>query len=290
MNPYRIFTDTTNDLPAKLIEELEITVVPMAFTFDGKTYIEAKDETSKEFAEFYKGLRLGKDVSTSQITPNRFIQEFEPCLRDGCDILYIGFSSGLSGTLNASRVAASQLKEKYPEREIMCVDSLCASLGLGMLVYMAANRKSKGYNISEVAAYADDIKGSICHLFTVDDLNHLKKGGRISATTAFIGGMLGIKPILHVDDAGKLINIGKARGRKQAIDELIGLMEQNGTVLSGQTVFIGHSDCLKDAEYAKEEISRRFSPRNIIIGWIDPVISCHSGIGTLAIFFTGSKR
>ena len=205
-------------------------------------------------------------------------------------MLVLAFSSGLSGTYNSSRLAVEELQEKYPQRKIYTVDTLCASLGQGLLVWLAAQQRKEGKSIEEVRDWVEANKLSLCHQFTVDDLHFLKRGGRISATTAVVGSMLQIKPVLHVDDEGHLINIGKARGRHASLKALVDKMEKTVTEEGKKTVFISHGDCLKDAETVAEMVRQRFGTQDIRINYVGPVIGAHSGPGTLALFYLGTQR
>jgi DegV family protein with EDD domain len=214
----------------------------------------------------------------------------EPLLAEGKDILYLAFSSALSNTCNAGILAAEDLAIKYPDRKILIVDSLCASLGQGLLIYLAVMEKRKGKSIDEVRDWAEDNKKHICHWFTVDDLNHLRRGGRIPAATAILGTLLGIKPILHVDESGRLSNVSKVRGRQAAIEALSDKMAELAYNPAEQTVFISHADCIEDAEKLEKLLRRNLSVKNIFINYVGPVIGAHAGPGTLALFFIGRIR
>ena len=237
-------------------------------------------------------MRTGSMPTTSQVNPQSARALFEPYLKDGKDILHIAFSSGLSGTFNSCRIAAEELKEEYPKRRILVIDSLSASLGQGLLVYLAQNKKEKGSDIDEVAEWVETHKKNIVHLFTVDDLDHLYRGGRVSRTTAVLGGMLNIKPILHVDDEGKLIPIGKVRGRKKSLLELADLMDRKigSYAKSCNTIFISHGDCREDAEFLAKKIKEKYKITTELINDVGAVIGAHSGPGTMALFFLGDVR
>ncbi|MDO4732840.1 MAG: DegV family protein, partial [Bacillota bacterium] len=221
----------------------------------------------------------------SAVNTAAFLQAMEPVLQEGRDILYMGFSSGLSSTFSASVTAVAELQERYPERKIYAFDTLCASLGQGLLVYLAAQKKAAGASIDEVLAYLEETRLNLCHWFTVDDLNHLRRGGRLSATTAVVGTVLNIKPVLHVDDEGRLVNVSKVRGRKKSINALFAEMQERAIDPQGQTVFISHGDCLEDAETLAEMIRAEFGVKDFLINPVGPVIGAHSGPGTLALFF-----
>lgn len=287
---YKIVTDSTIDLTQKMIEELELTVISLRFTIDGKTYKDKSDMSEMSTETFYAKLREGKMSTTSQINADEFARTFEPILEAGEDVLYIAFSSGLSGTCQSAYIARDELKEKYPERKIYVFDSLCASMGEGLLVYQAALLKRAGTDIDSLYKWLGENVLKLCHWFTVDDLNHLKRGGRVSTTAALVGTMLGIKPVLHVDDEGHLIPVSKVRGRRQSLDALVQKMAETAIHPDEQTIFISHGDCLKDAEYVAEQVRSKFGVKNIQINFVGPVIGAHSGPGTAALFFLGTKR
>ena len=287
---YKIITDSTIDMDHKMIEELGLTVVPLRFTIDGKTYKDKADLSDMPTETFYAKLREGKMSTTSQINADEFTRVFEPVLQGGEDVLYIAFSSGLSGTCQSAFIARDELKEKYPERKIYVFDSLCASLGEGLLVYHAAMLKRAGTDIDSLYKWLGENVLKLCHWFTVDDLNHLKRGGRVSGAAAFFGTMLNIKPVLHVDDAGHLIPMEKVRGRKASLDALVAHMEKDAVDPASQTVFISHGDCRADAEYVADLVREKFGTQDIRIHSIGPVIGSHSGPGTVALFYLGRTR
>ena len=290
MKEYVIITDSCCDLSEELAQSAGVTVIPMVFTIDGEEHRNYLDGREMPYKDFYSRLRSGASASTSALNMDTFISVFEEHLKQGRDILYLGFSSGLSGTYHVSTLAAEELAPKYPESKIFCVDTLCASMGEGLLVYLSAMKKQDGATIEEVRNFAESSKLHLCHWFTVDDLNHLKRGGRISATTAFVGSLLNIKPILHVDDEGHLINVGKARGRRASVESLCAHMKETALDPSGQTVFISHGDCENDALALKDMVIKELHPKEVQINAIGPVIGAHSGPGTLALFFLGEKR
>lgn len=289
MGNYRIVTDSTTDLTREMTEELELKVIPLCYIMDGKTYRNSPDSGMKEPA-FYGKLRNGTMSTTTQVNSEEFIAEFAPILEQGEDILYIAFSSGLSGTCQSAFVAKQELEERFPGRRVEVFDSLCASMGEGLLVHYAATMKKSGASIDEVLKWLQENVLKLCHWFTVDDLNHLKRGGRVSTATAFLGTMLGIKPVLHVDNEGHLIPVSKVRGRKQSLDALVKKMEESAIEPAGQTVFISHGDCLEDAEYVAEQVKAKLGVKKISINFIGPVIGAHSGPGTVALFFLGKVR
>ncbi|WMJ21964.1 DegV family protein [Paludicola sp. MB14-C6] len=289
INNYSIITDVTCDLPQDYLKKNKITTMPLTYTMDEVEY-DGTAERSLHPTDFYAKLRSGTMAKTAQVTPDKAKEYFKPELEKGNDILYIGFSSGLSGTFQSVTIAKSDLDEEYPDRKIIVIDSLCASLGQGLLVDYAVNQKAKGKSIDEVAKLVEDIKLRVCHYFTVEDLNHLHRGGRVSKTSAVIGSILGIKPVMHMDNAGKLIPIGKVRGRRQSLDALV---EKMGTKLSdykNDYVFISHGDSQKDAEYVASKVKEKFSIKTQIINYVGPVIGSHSGPGTIALFFIGANR
>lgn len=290
MRDYVIITDSCCDLSEQLANDAGLYVIPMVMTISGKEYKNYLDEREISSKAFYDRLRAGETASTSALNMDTFLSVFGEFLEQGKDILYLAFSSGLSGTYHVSTLAAEELAQKYPESRIFCCDTLCASMGEGLLVYLAGKKKQSGASIEEVRDFVEQNKLHLCHWFTVDDLNHLKRGGRVSATTAFVGSLLNIKPVLHVDDEGHLINVGKARGRRAAVSSLFEHMKETAVNPSEQTVFISHGDCEQDALALKEMIEKELSPKEIQINPIGPVIGAHSGPGTLALFFLGSKR
>ena len=262
MREYKILTDSTTDLSPQLVAQTGVTVLPMTYTIGEKSYRNDPEETELSSGDFYDMLRGGAMSTTSQINVETFREVAGKMARDGFDVLYVGFSSGLSGTFNSARIAFEDLSAEYPEHKFLAVDSLCASMGEGLLVYHAAH---------------------LAHWFTVDDLNHLKRGGRVSGAAAFFGTMLNIKPVLHVDDAGHLIPMEKARGRKASLDALVAHMEKDAVDPASQTVFISHGDCRADVEYVADLVREKFGTQDIRIHSIGPVIGSHSGPGTVAL-------
>ena len=287
---YVIMTDSSCDLSQELADQLGLEVLPLEVMADGKNYRNWLDGREIGFKEFYKLAREGKELKTSAVNTAAFEEKMEKLLKEGKDILYIGFSSGLSTTYNSGEAAARELREKYPDRKIYTVDTLAASLGQGMIIYYAAKKKEAGATIEEVRAFVENEKLHMCHWFTVDDLNYLKRGGRISAATAAVGTMLSIKPVMHMDNEGHLVAVGKARGRKAALCQLLDTMGELGEGLEGQTTFICHSDCMDDAQYVASQMKERFGVAQVNINWIGPVIGAHTGPGTIGIFFWGSER
>lgn len=287
MNNYVILTDSSCDLTAKQLSDISVDSISLEVLIDGGEPVLNHDINIEEF---YVKLREKGSVTTSAISMDRFSEFFESYLAQGTDVLYLGFSSGLSGTYNAAFVAAQELAEKYPERKVLTVDTLCASLGQGLFVYLAARLKAEGKTIDEVYEWAKEKRYNLCHWVTVDDLFFLKRGGRVNAATAVMGTMLSIKPIIHVDNKGKLINVEKARGRKGALDNLFEHMRATVIEPEKQTMFICHGDCISDAEYMAKRMKEELGVPEVIIGYTGPVIGAHSGPETLAIFFMGTER
>lgn len=290
MRDYVIVTDGTADLTQEMIEELGIISIPMNFEVEGKAYVHYPDARELSSHEFYEKLRQGGKSVTSLINTDTFLKVFEPLVKEGKDILYIAFSSALSGTYNSSLIAKEELEEKYGQAKILCFDSKCASVGEGLCVYTAAELKGEGCSIDELFNWLHENILHLCHWFTVDDLFHLKRGGRVSALSAGIGTALNIKPVLHVDDEGRLIPMEKVRGRKKSIQALFEHMEATITNPEEQVIFIGHGDAKEDAEYLAELVKERFAVKDVIINYIGPVVGTHSGPGTIALFFFGTGR
>lgn len=290
MGNYQIFTDATADLSTALLEGLpSVEIIPMQVEIGGTEYTYGSPEgiTAKEF---YQLQRAGNFATTSQINPTVYFQSFEPRLRDGTDILYLCFSSGLSGTYQSAQLAIEELRAEYPERKIVCIDTLGAAAGEGFLVREAAKMQAEGLTIDELADWVELHKLKVCLWFTVDTFTHLKHGGRVSATTAAMGTALQIKPLLHVDEQGKLQAVEKPRGRKKAIATLVSRMEQGWTPALGKSVLIGHADNFDAADYLKEQILIQFPDADIHIADIGPIIGAHAGPGTLALFYWGNNR
>ena len=284
---YRIVTDSCCDFPADMYGELNLTMVPLTVLFKGQVYENFTDDSLKTV---YDGLRAGESATTSAVNPETWSAYMEPILRDGEDILVLTFSSGLSATCQNAVIAAEELKEKYPQRQIRVVDTLAASLGQGLFVWYACKKRDEGLSLDELTAWCEENRFHLCHWFTVDDLMYLKRGGRISAATALMGTMLNIKPVLHVDNEGHLINKGKVRGRKASIDALVKKAEELGGAYDNSTMFICHGDCRQDAEYLASLVKEKFGVKEVLIGYTGAVIGAHSGPGTLALFFMGEHR
>ena len=290
MSNFVILTDSSADLVDDLVRQLDVQVLPLSFTLEQQTYHNYPDNREMEPHAFYQKLRDGAVATTSAVNVSQYTEFLEPLLQAGQDVLILAFSSGLSATYNSSVIAVQELAEKYPERKLYTVDTLCASLGQGLLVYLAARERDSGKTIEEVRDWAEANKLSICHQFTVDDLHFLKRGGRISATTAVVGSMLQIKPVLHVDDEGHLINIAKARGRQASLKALVDKMEKTAIDPAHQTVFISHGDCLEDAQTVADLVKERLGVPEVYLNPIGPVIGAHAGPGTVALFYVGTER
>ena len=290
MSEFVLVTDSAADMSQEMVEETGVVVLPLSFTIQGKTYRDYPDNREMNLALFYDMLRAGEVATTSAVNVDQYTQALEPLLQSGKDVLILAFSSGLSGTYQASAIAVKELQEKYPERRLYTVDTLCASLGQGLLVWLAAQQQKKGGSIEEVRDWAEANKQSLCHQFTVDDLHFLKRGGRISATTAMVGSMLQIKPVLHVDNEGHLVSVGKARGRRASLKALVDKMEKTVTEDGRRMVFISHGDCRKDAALVGEMVKERLGVAEVRINHIGPVIGAHAGPGTVALFYLGTER
>jgi len=290
MKDYIILTDSCIDLPAAVADELDLKVIPLYLTVDKKNYYNYLDEREITFKEFYQLLREKKVPQTSQINPQEFLDIMEPFLKEGLDILSISFSSQLSGTYNSSVIARDELQEKYLEQKIITIDSQCASMGQGMLLTYVAKLKKAGLAIDEVSEWVETNKKDISHLFTVGDLNHLKRGGRLSSAKAFIGTLLKIKPLLHVDYQGRLVQTGAARGRNKVMVKMVERMEKTIVDPESQFIYISHGDCEEDALILKEMILEKIKVKEVLINYVGPVIGSHSGIDTLALFYLGNDR
>lgn len=287
MGNYVITVNSTVDLPKEWLEERNIPVMALKYTIDGETY---EDMLGLSHKEFFQKLREGKMAVTTQMNPEEAKEKFEPILKAGNDILHLGFSSGLSGTYNSMRTAAEELAEEYPERKIIVIDTLCACLGEGLLLYYALKRKEEGMTIDELAQWVEENKLHVCHNVTVDDLNHLQRGGRVSKTAAILGTMVQIKPIIHMDNQGCLQVIGKERGRKKSIHKLVDMALKQYEGYENDLVMITHGDCLEDAEYLAGLVREKMGIQDILINNIGTVIGSHTGPGVLALFCMGNER
>ncbi|MEG0755285.1 MAG: DegV family protein [Oscillospiraceae bacterium] len=290
MSDYVIVTDSSADLTADLVNELGVEVLPLTFTIKGKTYQNHPDNRDMDPKLFYELLRNEEMATTAAVNVADYTELLTPILQSGKDVLILVFSSGLSATYQSACLAAGELAEEFPDRKIMTVDTLAASLGEGLLVWHAAQLKNAGKSMEEVAQWVEENKLHLCHWFTVDDLHFLKRGGRVSAATAVLGTMLSIKPVMHVDNEGHLINMTKARGRKASMVALVDNMEKFAIDPANQMVFLSHGDCLEDAQKVADMVKERLGVKEVILNNVGPVIGAHSGPGTLALFFLGTER
>ena len=289
MQTYVIFTDSTGDLTPALIEQAGLQVLPMTFHLDGQDYRNYPDGREISSHVFYDKLRAGSTCTTSQVSLAEYEEAFTPVLEQGLDILYLSFSSGLSGTYQASCVASEMLQERFPGRQIVSIDSLQASMGEGLFVYLVGRRRLEGASLDEAVDYARALAPRVCAWFTVDDLMFLKRGGRLSGAAAVAGTLLGIKPVLHVDDEGHLVAMEKVRGRRASLDALVKHFQATAKDPAGGTVFISHGDCPEDCAYVMDKL-RALGVTHLQEGSIGPVIGTHSGPGTVALFWVGGPR
>ena len=287
MKHYQIITDSTCDFPNEYYEKLGVTVVPLTVRFRD---LEQRDTNDDSLKQIYDGLRAGEAATTSAINPQQWADVMEPVLKDGRDILVLAFSSGLSTTYQSAVIAAEELREIYPDRTIYVVDTLAASLGEGLLLWYACRKRDEGMDIHSLYRWTEETKLHICQWFTVDDLMYLKRGGRVSTATALVGTMLQIKPVLHVDNEGHLINMAKTRGRKAAIDALAEKLCTSGAGYDNRFVTISHGDCREDAEYLAGLLKKCCGVEEVLISYVGAVIGSHAGPGTVALFFLGDQR
>lgn len=289
MEAYEILTDTSADLPEAYLKEHGIGAVPLHYLLDGVQYGEERKLDEKAF---YDMMRKGKMPTTNAVNPQSAAALIEETVKMGKDVLFIAFSSGLSSTYQNICIAASEMREKYPGRTILVIDSLCASLGQGLLVHKAVTMREQGLPLEEVARRVGELIPHMCHQFTVDDLYHLHRGGRVSRTVAVVGTLMNIKPVLHVDDEGKLSSTGMVRGRRKALNTLVRNMcaDMEGYEEENDVIFISHGDCEADAAYVAEQVEAATGIKQFLINYVGPVIGSHSGPGTVALFFVGKKR
>ena len=289
MRDYAITTDSSCDLSPQLVKELDLTVVPLSVQLGQDRYRNSPDEAPESHV-FYTRLRQGEPAQTSAPNVEEFKDAFRPLLQGGKDILYLGFSSGLSATCQNGTIAARELQEEFPQAQLITVDTLCASLGQGLIIDLAVQEKRKGKTIEEVADFVRQTIPHLCHWFTVGDLNQLRRGGRLSAGKAILGNLLHVKPVLHVDDVGHLVPVDSVKGRKKSIEALVNKMEESVVDPQTQRVYISHGDCLTDAQTLAALVKERLKVASVTIGDVGPVIGAHSGLGTLALFFLGKQR
>ena len=284
---FAVFTDTSANLPTPLTEQLGITVIPFSYYIDGNEFT-CTDTDNFDGAAYYGSIRRGTVVSTSLINPDRYYQHMLPAVRAGQDILLVGMSSGISGSYGAARLAAAQLREEFPERQIETVDSIGASLGEGLLAVRAAERRDEGASLTEVKAELDDLRMHMCQVFTVDDLMHLRRTGRLSNAAAVVATVLNIKPLLKGNENGNIVSFAKVRGRRRSVEAIAEQYDRLVENADEQTVGIAHADCPEDAEYLAELLRRSNPPRDFLIVDYEPVTGSHVGPGALALFFLGS--
>ena len=287
MSKFVIYTDSACDISKEILDSWGVGLLELSFQFNGSDEVYLNSMISPK--EIYGKMRSGTMGKTSAVNMETFKEAFCKELSNGVDVLYIGLSSGISGTYNSARLAAEELLEEYPENRVIAIDSLCASAGQGLLLKLAVDKKAEGASLEETARHVMEKRPGLCHWFTVDDLKYLKAGGRVSAASAFVGGVLNIKPVLHVDDEGHLINMQKVRGRRAALNAFLDKYDELASDKMGE-VYISQADCMDDAEYVKAELEARFGARVTLITDIGPVIGLHAGPGTIAVFFEGTKR
>ena len=287
MRDFIIVTDSTVDLPESMLEEQGIPVLQLNYVLDGKTYEDRKGLSGREF---FDKLREGSMPTTSQVNPEQAKEFFESFVKEGKDILCIGFSSGLSGTYNSERIAAEELSEEYPDTKIIVIDSLCASMGQGLLLAKALKKQREGMTLEELAQWLEENKLHICHNVTVDDLNHLYRGGRVSKTAAVLGTMIQIKPIIHMDKQGCLQVVGKERGRKKALNKIVDMAAKQIPGWENDLAMITHGDCIEDAEYVAKQVREKLGIQEVLINNIGTVIGSHTGPGVVAVFVMGNER
>lgn len=288
---YEIVTDSSANLLESQIDEYGLHILPLVFFIDGQEHRSYYKESHADLQVFYKMMREGKQITTSLPHLDEIEKTLRQILDEGKDVLYLGFSSGLSGTCEATSLIMENLQRSYPNRKLISVDTLAASMGQGLLVHYAAKMRLTGSSIEEVAQWVEERKLNLAHWFTVDDLMYLFRGGRVSKTSAYAANLLNIKPVLHVDDEGHLIPMEKVRGRKKSINAMFKHMKE--TIIppaEKQTVFISHGDCLEDAKLLEKLVRQEWDVEDVVINYVDPVIGAHSGPGTLALFFMANQR
>jgi DegV family protein with EDD domain len=287
---YAIITDSTTDLPQSFADSLGLVIIPYIFLMDGEEYLNYLDHRVLSSKDFYDALRGGKTASTSLVTEQRYIETFEPLLQEGKDILYMCLSSGLSSSYNQSLLAAETLHEKYPDRKLFMIDSISASMGQGLLAYYASKARDEGKSVEENAAYIKELAPHIIHWVRADDLNHLRRGGRVSGAAAFMGTMLNIKPMIQINDEGRLVPVAKMRGKQKSMEFIVNQIEANIREPKDQIIFISHSDVPEEAQELVDMITKRLGKREFLINDIGPVIGAHTGPGTLVALFVGNTR
>jgi DegV family protein with EDD domain len=289
MENFALITDSASDLTKEIVNDLDIKCIGLVCNFQGRE-IEEDFGKTLPYKDFYDAVRNGAQPTTAQINTYRFREEFEAYVKQGISILYVSLSSALSGTCNGAMIARNELLEEYPDADISVVDSSAASMGEGLLVYKAALLRKEGKTKDEVANWVEENKNKFCSFFTVDDINHLKRGGRVSATAAAVGSLLNIKPVLYINDLGQLIPSTKARGMKKAIKNLFDYFEAALTEVSLKDIFIAHSDNLEGAIILADMIKEKYPDSNIKMNYIGSVVGSHTGAGTIALFFMGKQK
>ena len=287
MRDYVITVNSTVDLPKEWLAERNVPVVPLRYTIDGQTYEDMDGLSSKEF---FQKPREGKMAVTSQVNPEEAKEALEGFVKEGKDVLHLAFSSALSGTCNSMKIAAEELMEEYPGSKVIVIDTLCACLGEALLLYKTLKQKESGKTLEETAKWVEENKLHICHNVTVDDLNHLHRGGRVSKATAVLGTMVQIKPIIHMDNNGALQVIGKERGRKKALNKIVDMAVKQAEGWDNDIIMITHGDCIEDAEYVASLVRQKMGIDNILINNIGTVIGSHTGPGVVAVFCMGNER
>ena len=288
MASYQIITDSCCDFTEQQYLANQVLCVPLTVMYNGEAHSNFSDE--KSVKAFYDILRTGTTATTSAANPENWLKVMGPVLEAGKDILVLAFTSALSATYQSAVIAAGELREQYPDRKIRVIDTRCAALGQGLLLWYACRKRDAGLSLEELTAWVEENKLHICHWVTVDDLSHLKRGGRISGATALVGTMLNIKPIIHVDDEGRLVSVGKCRGRKAAMEHIASKLGEAGAGFDNSTVFVAHGDCPEDAAALEKILKEKYGVREVITGYVGPVIGAHTGPGVLVVFFMGNHR
>ena len=287
---FEIITDSSANLTDSLIEKYDLKIISLSYFIGEEEYLSYKEGVKTDYSEFYARIRKKEEARTSLANYEECMRVLRPIAESGRDILYIGFSSALSGTFQNVSNCMQELRTKHPDQKMLCVDSLSASMGEGLLVYHALELAQRGATIEETLEWVENHKMNICQWFTVDDLFFLKRGGRLSGAAALAGSLLEIKPILHIDEEGRLVMVSKVKGRKKSLNALIEHMEETVVKIKPQKIFIAHGDCLEDAQYLADGIKAKLGLEDIEINYVDPVIGVHSGPGTIALFYYGKTR
>lgn len=287
---YSIITDSSNNLPQHITEELNVEVLSLSFFLSGEEFQNYVNDDAFDIKDFYERLRQKEPAKTSLVNSDVFVKAFEENAKEGKDVLALIVSSGISGTYQAAKIAADIVREQYPERKVIVIDTLAASIGQGLLVYYAAKMREEGKTVEEVADWVYKNRLNMVHQFTVEDLFFLKRGGRLSGGVAVIGTILQIKPILHVDNEGHLIAVDKVNGRKKSLNKIVERFKENVTDPENQVLAICHGDCIEDAEYLAKKIKEEANVKDIIIEYCDPVLAAHAGPGVVALFYLGKER